>query len=86
MFKLIISLFLLFFISKTYGQEDLGSIDVIGASPIPGIMINRDSVPNTTQKITENEISQNLSKTITDLMNEKFSGISVKDVQNIFFS
>ncbi|MAJ24421.1 MAG: hypothetical protein CMP36_02810, partial [Rickettsiales bacterium] len=82
MFKLIISLFLLFFISKTYGQEDLGSIDVIGASPIPGIMINRDSVPNTTQKITENEISQNLSKTITDLMNEKFSGISVKDVQN----
>ena len=72
----------IFFSMSCYGQEDLGSVDVIGSSPLPGIMIERNNVPNTTQKINEIEIKQNLSKTVADLMNENFSGITVKDVQN----
>ena len=74
------SLFILF--SNIKAQEDLGKVDVIGASPLPGIMIDRKNVPHSTQKIIANDIKENLSKSITDLMNENFSGISVKDLQN----
>ena len=80
--KNILFLYFFMYILNLSAQENLGSIDVIGASPLPGIMIDRSSVPNTTQKITDIEIKNNLSKTIADLMNENFSGISVKDIQN----
>ncbi len=80
--KKILFLYFFIYIFNLSAQENLGSIDVIGASPLPGIMIDRNSVPNTTQKITDIEIKENLSKTIADLMNENFSGISVKDIQN----
>ena len=71
-----------FYFCKLNAQEDLGTVDVIGTSPLPGILIDRKDVPNTSQKITETQIQENLTKTITDLMNENFSGISVKDLQN----
>ena len=72
----------LLFLSQLIAEEELGTVDVIGSSPLPGIMIDRKNVPNTTQKINESDIKENLTKTITDLMNENFSGVSVKDVQN----
>ena len=71
-----------FYFCKLNAQENLGTVDVIGTSPLPGILIDRKDVPHTSQKITETQIQENLTKTITDLMNENFSGISVKDVQN----
>ncbi len=80
--KFFIFLLIPFLLCKAYTQENLGTVDVIGSSPLPGILIDRKEVPHTTQKITNSEIQQNLSKSITDLMNENFSGISVKDVQN----
>ena len=70
-----------FYFCKLNAQEDLGTVDVIGTSPLPGILIDRKDVPHTSQKITETQIQENLTKTITDLMNENFSGISVKDLQ-----
>ena len=70
------------FIFQTLSKEELGTIDVIGSSPLPGIMIDRKDIPNTSQKITNDDIKENLSKTIVDLMNEKLAGVSVKDVQN----
>ena len=82
MTKILFSFFFFLFSFCILSQEDLGTIDVIGSSPLPGIMIDRKDVPQTTQKITDIEIKQNLTKTIADLMNESFSGISVKDVQN----
>ena len=51
-------------------QEDLGTIDVIGSSPLPGIMIDRNDVPNTSQKITANKFIKIYLKSIADLMNE----------------
>ena len=72
----------LFTLYKVNAQEDLGTIDVIGTSPLPGILIDRKDVPHTSQIITETQIQENLTKTITDLMNENLSGISVKDLQN----
>ena len=71
-----------FYFCKISAQEDLGTVDVIGTSPLPGILIDRKDVPHTSQKITETQIQENLTKSITDLMNENFSGISVKDLQN----
>ncbi len=82
MIKNLLFFFIYFSVFKVFCQADLGTVDVIGSSPLPGIMIDRKNVPNTTQKITEMEIKENLSKTIADLMNENFSGISVKDIQN----
>ncbi len=78
-FLLFIALFSFY---EVNAQEDLGTIDVIGTSPLPGILIDRKDVPQSSQKITESQIQENLTKTITDLMNENFSGISVKDIQN----
>ena len=80
--KFFLVLIAFFYFCKLNAQEDLGKVDVIGTSPLPGILIDRKDIPHTSQKITETQIQENLTKTITDLMNENFSGISVKDVQN----
>ncbi len=75
---------LIFFFNFTlaFSQEDLGSVEVIGTSPLPGILIDKADFPNTTQSITKSNISSNLSKSIVELMNENLSGITVKDIQN----
>ena len=52
----------LLFLSQLIAQEELGTVDVIGSSPLPGIMIDRKNVPNTTQKINESDIKENLTK------------------------
>ena len=70
------------FIFNTFAQEKLGTVDVIGSSPLPGIMIDRKDIPNSSQKVTNTDIKENLSKTIVDLMNENLAGVSVKDLQN----
>ncbi|MDA9655107.1 TonB-dependent receptor [Pelagibacteraceae bacterium] len=70
------------FIFNISAQEKLGTVDVIGSSPLPGIMIERKDIPNSSQKITSTDIKENLSKTIIDLMNENLAGVSVKDLQN----
>ncbi len=59
--------FVIVFISFFYfcnlnAQEDLGTVDVIGTSPLPGILIDRKDVPNTSQKITENSNSREFDK------------------------
>ena len=75
-------IFITFFsFCRVNAQEDLGTVDVIGTSPLPGILIDRKDIPHTSQKIAETQIQEDLTKTITD-MNENFSGISVKDIQN----
>ncbi|MBF96410.1 MAG: hypothetical protein CFH34_00308 [Alphaproteobacteria bacterium MarineAlpha9_Bin4] len=73
---------LLLFIKSLHGQEDLGEVEVIGISPLPGIFIEKNKYPNTSQSISETKIKNNLSKTFVDIMNENLSGLTVKDVQN----
>ena len=68
---------------KIGAQENLGTVDVIGTSPLPGILIDRKDVPHTSQKITETQIQENLTKSITDLINENFSGISTATLKPI---
>ena len=77
-----IVLLALFNINIAKSQEDLGTIEIIGASPIPGIGIDRNKVPNSTQSININDIENLKSNTFTDLMGEKLTGITVKDLQN----
>ena len=36
----------LLFLSQLIAEEELGTVDVIGSSPLPGIMIDRKNVPN----------------------------------------
>ncbi len=71
-----------FILSLVYTEENLGRVEVIGTSPLPGIMVEKDKHPSTSQSIGENKIKKNLSKSLVDLMNENFSGLTVKDVQN----
>ena len=81
MLKVLILLsYLLHFLSSA--KEDLGTIQVIGISPLPGISIEKQKYPGTSQSITEATIKKNLSKTLVDLMNEELTGLTIKDVQN----
>jgi len=82
-FKIIILIIILLSFSKLiYGQEKLDDIEIIGISPLPGIEIDRNRIPNTSQLIKKEEIKESLSSTFADLMGEKLSGVTVKDVQN----
>lgn len=74
--------FNILFIFPSYTQELLGDIEVIGVSPLPGLSINRDLVPNTSQVIKSKKIQTNLSKSFADIMGEELNGVTVKDVQN----
>ena len=49
---------------------------------MPGILIEKNKHPSSSQSINQNEIKKNLSKTLADIMNENLSGVTVKDVQN----
>ena len=80
MIKLVASFFLFSYLA--FCNDDLGTIDVIGSTPIPGLMIDKKIIPNTTQNLRSEDIKTNLSKSVVDLMNENFSGLTVKDVQN----
>ncbi len=66
----------------SYAEEELGTIEVIGVSPLPGILIEKEKYPNTSQSIDEEKIKKNLSKSLVDIMNENLTGVTVKDVQN----
>ena len=63
-------------------QEYLGEIEVIGISPLPGIEIDRNRIPNTSQSLKSEEILESVSSTFADIMGEKLSGVTVKDLQN----
>ena len=83
MTKLLLSiLILLMLINRSFSQEDLGEIEVIGISPLPGIEIDRNRIPNSSQSLKGTEITESLSSTFADIMGEKLSGVTVKDVQN----
>ena len=60
--KFILVFIVFFYFCKISAQEDLGTVDVIGTSPLPGILIDRKDVPHTSQKITETQIQENLTK------------------------
>ncbi len=62
--------------------ESLESIEVIGVSPLPGLLIDKDLVPNSTQTLKEQTLKYSLSKSFVDTMGEELNGVSVKDVQN----
>ncbi len=80
--KAIFTFFTILIFNFCYAEENLGTIEVIGISPLPGIFIEKEKYPNTSQSIDENEIKKNLSKSLVDIMNENLSGVTVKDVQN----
>ena len=75
-------LFIYFICSLAISEEKLGTVEVIGISPLPGILIEKNKHPSSYQSINQNEIKKNLSKTLADIMNENLSGVTVKDVQN----
>ena len=75
-------LFIYFIYSLAISEEKLGTVEVIGISPLPGILIEKNKHPSSSQSINQNEIKKNLAKTLADIMNENLSGVTVKDVQN----
>jgi len=79
---LIIILLNILFIKVLLAQEILEEIEVIGISPLPGIEIDRNRIPNSNQSIKKEDIENSTSTTFADLLGEKLSGVTVKDVQN----
>ena len=80
--KSVFTIFAFLIFNFSYAEEELGTIEVIGVSPLPGIFIEKEKYPNTSQSIDEKEIKKNLSKSLVDIMNENLTGVTVKDVQN----
>ncbi|MDC3024586.1 TonB-dependent receptor plug domain-containing protein, partial [Alphaproteobacteria bacterium] len=78
-------LFVYFFVQFVNSEENLGTVNVIGISPLPGIFIEKNKHPSSSQTIEENQIKKNLSKTLVDIINEELSGVTVKDIQNSSF-
>ena len=77
-----IFIFCISIINISYAQEVLDEIEIIGISPLPGIEIDRNRIPNTSQSINVEEINKSTAFSFSDLLGEKLSGITVKDVQN----
>jgi len=75
-------LFILIISNKVLSQEKLDDIEIIGISPLPGIEIDRNRIPNSSQRVSEIEINSSTSPTFADLLGQKLSGVTVKDVQN----
>ena len=75
-------LIFLILINRSFSQEDLGEIEVIGISPLPGIEIDRNRVPNSNQTIKNKDLETSFSTTFVDIMGQKLSGVTIKDVQN----
>ena len=67
---------------KAYSQEQIDDIEVIGISPLPGIEIDRNKVPNASQSLKETDMNNSTATTIVDLLGEKLTGVTIKDVQN----
>lgn len=74
--------FILIISNKVLSQEKLDDIEIIGISPLPGIEIDRNRIPNSSQRVGEIEINNSTSPTFADLLGQKLSGVTVKDVQN----
>ena len=80
--KLIILLIFFGLTIKSYSQEQIDDIEVIGISPLPGIEIDRNKVPNASQSLKETDMNNSTATTIVDLLGEKLTGVTIKDVQN----
>ena len=72
----------IFLLNYAFTQEVLQDIEIIGISPLPGIEIDRNRIPNSSQSLKNEDIETSLSSTFADLMGEKLSGVTVKDLQN----
>ena len=49
---------------------------------MPGIEIDRNRVPNSNQTIKNKDLETSFSTTFVDIMGQKLSGVTIKDVQN----
>ena len=68
--------------SAAVAQNELGPIDVIGVTPMPGTGIERDRVPTSVQTLESEEFDTLSPRNLTDLMEQRLSGVTVKDIQN----
>ncbi|MAW58627.1 MAG: TonB-dependent receptor, partial [Alphaproteobacteria bacterium] len=73
---------LLSFAKNAFSQEKIDDIEVIGISPLPGIEIDRNKIPNSSQSLRETDLDSSTGTTIVDLLGEKLTGVTIKDVQN----
>ena len=80
--KILYIFFTYLIFSFAASEEKLGTVEVIGISPLPGIFIEKKNHPSSSQSINETDIQKSLSKTLVDIMNENLAGVTVKDVQN----
>ena len=63
-------------------QSELEPIDVIGVTPMPGTGVGRDRVPIAVQTLESEDFDTLSPRNLTDLMEQRLSGVTVKDVQN----
>jgi len=58
------------------------SIDVIAATPLPGINLSREEVPTPVQTTTARDFQTTNAINIADLMNRQLQGVHINEIQN----
>jgi outer membrane receptor protein involved in Fe transport len=59
----------------------LGRVEIIGTSPLPGQGIDRNLLPYNTQVIKRDQLDASQSVNLSDFMNRRMVGVQVNDIQ-----
>lgn len=57
------------------------AIDVVDATPLPGINLNRNEVPSPVQTTSEQDFKNTNALDITDLLNRRLRGVHINEIQ-----
>jgi outer membrane cobalamin receptor len=59
-------------------------VDVVGATPLPGIELRLDDIPSPVQAITDRDILESNALDLADVMNRRMNGVHVNECSNPF--
>lgn len=63
-------------------EDEVAPIEIIGVTPMPGTGVERDRVPTAVQTLESSDFETFAPRNLTGLMEQRLSGVTVKDVQN----
>ncbi len=66
----------------SHTQEELNPIVIIGVTPMPGTGVPQDSIPASVQSLEDSDFEVFVPRNLTDLMEQRLTGVTIKDVQN----
>ncbi|OYV15615.1 MAG: TonB-dependent receptor [Methylococcaceae bacterium NSP1-2] len=81
----VIGIFSVSFLTVAVAKDeplDLGTIDVVGVSPLSGSEIDTGKIPTTIQRVDSDQLQKAQSISLSEYMNRYLSGVSTNEAQN----